>query len=128
MIFQRLGRVMLSNSVDTPSRVCAGVKPQGEVCVPEQLSERGIVSATRFSWKILVSEAAMLTYLRKDILFPVSLLGERFGYLPSSTGKKLDTAARDRRKSFSDTINLLQGLFRTQAGQVSSGARVHVNS
>ena len=42
MIFQRLGReVLLSKNVETPSRVRAGVKQQGAVCVPEELSEMG---------------------------------------------------------------------------------------
>ena len=118
------GGVLLSNSVETPSRVRAGVKPPGAVCVPAELSEREIVSEG-LGDTVLVEKSNFRGFhvdvAEEGFSFSTLVTGRKIWMfrLPSPTGKKLDVAARDRRKSFSETINLLQGLSRTQARQVS---------
>ena len=118
------GGVLLSNSVETPSRVRAGVKPPGAVCVPAELSEREIVSE-RLGETVLVEKSSFRGFhvdvAEEGHSFSTLVTGRKIWMfcLPSPTAKKLDAAARDRRKSFSETINLLQGLSRTQARQVS---------
>ena len=76
------GGVLLSNSVETPSRVRAGVKPQGAVCVPAELSEREIVSE-RLGDTVLVEKSSFRGFhvdvAEEGHSFLLSLLGERFG-------------------------------------------------
>ena len=100
------------------------MKPPGAVCVPKELSEKEIV-AERLGYTVLVEKSSFRGF-HVDVAeegFSVSTLvtGRKIWMfrLPSPTGKKLDAAARDCRKSFSDNIILLQGPSRTQACQVS---------
>ena len=104
--------------------VRAGVKPPGAVCVTAELIERENVSE-RLGDTVLVEKSSFRGFrvdaAEEGHCFSSIVTGRKIWMfcLPSPTGKKLDAAARDRRKGFSETINLLQGLSRTQARQVS---------
>ena len=88
---------VLSNSVETQSRVRAGVKPQGAVCVPEELSERGIVSE-RLRDTVFVEKSSFRGFnvdvAEEGHFFLRSLLRERFGcsVCLHEQEKKLDAA------------------------------------
>ena len=63
----------------------------------------------------------MLTLLRKDFFFYSRYWNKELDALSAFTNRQEagSGCTRDRRKSFSETINLLQGLSRMQARQLS---------
>ena len=84
----------MSNSVETPSRVRAGVKPPGAVCVPAELSEREIVSE-RLGDTVLVEKSSFKGFhvdVAEGHSFSTLVTGRKIWMfcLPSPTGKKLD--------------------------------------
>ena len=75
------GGVLLSNSVETPSRVRAGVKPPGVVYVPAELSEREIVSE-RLGDTVLVEKSSFRG-------FHVDVAEEGHSFSTIVTGRKI---------------------------------------